>query len=168
MLGQADSPHSETFSSSSGNHLQRRHSIAAVVYFFYGLVYLLGAQYLTARGMSARGMAYSKWWFLMCAIFLILFPWRIYKQFGLGISLWNKSQQTYKTLSISFTLLLGIAVCFKIYGLLRGALYTQTPLHTAALIAVAINAVVLLWAGLSKPMWITAAQAQEPGVGGQT
>ncbi|MCZ6874057.1 MAG: hypothetical protein O7G88_11115, partial [bacterium] len=127
MLGQADSPHSETFSSSSGNHLQRRHSIAAVVYFFYGLVYLLGAQYLTAMGMSARGMSNSKWWFLIGAMILILFPWLIYKQFSIGLSLWNKSQQSYKTLSINFTLLLGITVCFKIYGLLRGALYTQTP-----------------------------------------
>ena len=166
MLEQTDTPHSKTFSSSSGKHLQRRHSIAAVVYFLYGLVYLFGAQYLTTMGMSARGMSNSKWWFLIGAIILILFPWLIYKQFSIGLSLWNKSQQSYKTLSISFTLLLGIAVCFKIYGLLRGATYTKTLLLTAGLIVVAINAAILLWAGSSKPMWITR-QAQDPGVGNQ-
>lgn len=155
MRGQTDTPHAETSSSSRTNDLQRRHNIAAVVYFLYGLFYLFGAQYLTTMGMSARGMSNSKLWFAIGAVVLIVFPWLIYKQFSIGLSLWNKSRQSYTTLSISFTLLLGIAVCLKIYGLLRGALYAKTLLHTAGLVVVVINAAVLLWTALGKPMWIT-------------
>lgn len=155
MRGQTDTPHAETSSSSRTNDLQWRHNIAAAVYFLYGLVYLFGAQYLTTMGMSARGMVNSKLWFAIGTVILIVFPWLIYKQFSIGLSLWNKSRQSYTTLSISFTLLLGIAVCLKIYGLLRGALYTKTLLHTAGLVVVVINATVLLWTALGKPMWIT-------------
>lgn len=163
MSEQADTPHAETSSSSRTNDLQRRHNIAAAVYFLYGLVYLFGAQYLTTMGMTARGMSHSKMWFAIGAMILILFPWLIYKQFSIGLSLWNKSRQAYTTLSISFTLLLAIAVCLKIYGLLRDALYTKTLLHTAGLVAVVINATVLLWAAWGKPMWITR-RTQETGV----
>lgn len=139
---------------SAEQRLQKRHTIAAVVYFLYGLFYLFGAQYLTTMGMSARGASSSKAWFLIGGIILIVFPLLIYKRFAIGLSLWSKAQQ-YKTLWINFTLLLGVAVSLKIFGLLRGALYMESPLHMAGLIVVIINTMSLLWAGLSKPVWTT-------------
>jgi hypothetical protein len=140
---------------SDDHRLQKRHTIAALVYFLYGLFYLFGAQYLTTMGMSARGMSHSKLWFGIGTIVLILFPYLIYKRFAIGLSVWSKARRQSQTLWINFTLLLALAVGVKIYALLRDGLYTITPLHTAGLIVVVINTISLLWAGLSKPLWIT-------------
>jgi predicted membrane protein len=36
-----------------------------------------------------------------------------------------------------------------------GQLYLKTPLHTIALIVAVINATCLIWAGMSRPVWVT-------------
>ena len=141
--------------SSAEQRFQKRHTIAAVVYFLYGLFYLFGAQYLTTMGMSERGMSGSKWWFWIGATLLVLFPLLIYKRFAIGLSLWGKGQRRYKTLCINFTLLLGVLVSIRVYFLIDAELYAKTPLHLAGLVIGIINAVMLLWAGLSKPVWTT-------------
>lgn len=155
MAKQMETAQAVTPSVSDDHRLRKRHTIAAVVYFLYGLFYLFGAQYLTTMGMSARGMSHSKLWFGIGTIVLILFPFLIYKQFAIGLSVWGKARQQYQTLWINFTLLLALAVGVKIYALLRDGLYTRTPLHTVGLIVVVINTISLLWAGLSKPVWTT-------------
>lgn len=150
-----ETAHAATPSASDDHRIQKRHTIAAVVYFLYGLFYLFGAQYLTTMGMGVRGMSRSKLWFGIGTLILILFPILIYKQFAIGLSVWGKARQQYNTLWINFTLLLAIAVSGKIYALLHAGLYTRTPVHTAGLIVVVINTISLLWAGLSKPVWTT-------------
>lgn len=155
MPEQMETAQAATSSASDNGRLRKRHTIAAVVYFLYGLYYLFGAQYLTTMGMSGRGMSNSRWWFAIGTIILVLFPLLIYKRFAIGLSLWGKARQHYQTLWINFTLLLGIIVSFRIYFLLRAGLYAKTPLHTVALIVVVITALTLLWAGLRKPVWIT-------------
>jgi hypothetical protein len=34
-------------------------------------------------------------------------------------------------------------------------LYLKTPLHTVALMVAAVNAACLIWAGVSRPFWVT-------------
>jgi hypothetical protein len=140
--------------------LQKRHTIAAVVYFLYGVFYLFGAQYLTSMRMTERGMSNSSLFFAIGAVIAVLFPLLIYSRFALALSLWWAPRQYRKTLFVNFTLLLGLLVVARVVALLRGGLYLKTPLHTAALIIAAINAACLLWAGLSKPVWVT---RTEPG-----
>jgi hypothetical protein len=71
---------------------------------------------------------------------------------------WWKPQAHRKTLFLSFTCLLGLLVVARVVALLRGGLYLKTPLHTAALIIAALTAAALLWAGLSKPLWVVRTQ----------
>ncbi|MDH3599548.1 MAG: hypothetical protein OEU26_07895 [Candidatus Tectomicrobia bacterium] len=136
--------------------IQRRHTIAAVVYFLYGLFYLFGAQYITSMVESTgRGPSNSWLFFVLGGVIAVLFPLLIYSRFAFAFSLrWPFSSQR-KTVYISFTLLLGILVVARVAALFNGGLYLQTRLHTAALVIAAINAAVLLWAGLSQPAWIT-------------
>lgn len=141
--------------SPSWTRIQRRHSIAALVYFLYGMFYLLGAQYLTNMQMTQRGMSGSSAFFIIGAAIAIIFPILIYSRFALALSLWWKPRAQRKTLFISFTLILGLLVIARVAALLRGGLYAKTWLHTAALLVAAINAVCLIWAGLSQPAWIT-------------
>ena len=141
--------------------IQRRHTMAAIVYFLYGLFYLFGAQYLTAMGQVERGMSNASLFFIMGGVIAVLFPLLIYSRFALALSLWWKPQAQRKTFFLSFTLLLGILVIVRVIALMRGGLYTKTPLHTAALIIAAINAVCLVRAGLSQPAWI-ARESQGP------
>ena len=140
---------------SAGEALQKRHTVAAFVYFLYGVFYLFGAQYLTSMQMTQRGMSNSRLFFFLGGVITILFPLLIYSRFALALSLWWKPQAQRNTLFISFTLLLGLLVVARVMALLRGGLYTKTPLHTAALLIAAINAVCLFWAGLRRPVWIT-------------
>jgi hypothetical protein len=136
--------------------IQRRHTIAAVVYFLYGLFYLFGAQYITSMVESTgRGSSNSWLFFVLGGVIAVLFPLLIYSRFAFAISLHWPSSLPRKTAYISFTLLLGILVVARVAALVNGGLYLKTPLHTAALVIAAINAAVLLWAGLSQPAWIT-------------
>lgn len=135
--------------------LSRRHTAAAIVYFLYGLFYLFGAQYLTSMQATERSMSNPKLFFFIGGAITLLFPLLIYSRFALALSLWWKPQAHRKTLFINFTLILGLLVVARVIALMRGGLYTKTPVHTAALILAAINAACLLWAGLSKPVWVT-------------
>ena len=135
--------------------IQKRHTVAAVVYFLYGVFYLLGAQYLTSMRMTERGMSNSSLFFVLGATIAILFPLLIYSRFALALSLWWKPRAQRKTLFLNFTLILGLLVFLRVIALLRGGLYAKTPLHTAALIIAAINAACLVWASASQPLWIS-------------
>jgi len=135
--------------------IQKRHTVAAVVYFLYGVFYLFGAQYLTRMRMTERGMSNSSLFFVLGATITILFPLLIYSRFALALSLWWKPRAQRKTLFLNFTLILGLLVILRVIALLRGGLYTKTPLHTAALIIAAMNAACLVWASASQPLWIS-------------
>ena len=135
--------------------IQRRHSIAAIVYFLYGLFYLFGAQYLTGMRQASQGMSSSTSFFVLGAIITVLFPVLIHMRFALALSLWQRGKQQRSTLHLSFTLILGLLVVLRVFALLRGELYAKTPLHTAGLIIAAVNAAFLLWAAWSQPAWIT-------------
>ncbi|MEE8551235.1 MAG: hypothetical protein V3T08_08295 [Gemmatimonadota bacterium] len=133
---------------------ENRHAIAAIVYFLYGLFYLFGAQYLMSMQASERGMSNPKVFFIIGGVITILFPLLIYSRFALALSLRWKPLEHRKTLFIDFTLILGLLVVARVIALMRGELFTKTWLHTAALIIAAINAACLLWASLSKPVWV--------------
>jgi hypothetical protein len=139
----------------TGKPLQRRYTIAALVYFLYGLFYLFGAQYLTSMQTTERAMSNPGLFFALGALLVVLLPPLIYSRFALAFSLYWKPQTQRKTLFIDFTLLLGCLVIMRIIALMRGELYLKTPLHTAALIVAVINATCLIWAGVSRPIWVT-------------
>jgi hypothetical protein len=154
MAGGTDIPTLQHPTAPAGDALQKRHTVAALVYFLYGVFYLCGAQYLTSMQMTQRGMSNPKVFFFLGGVLTVLLPLLIYSRFALALSLWWKPQAHRKTLFISFTLILGLLVVARVIVLLRGGLYTKTPLHTAALIIAAITATCLLWAGLSQPVWV--------------
>jgi hypothetical protein len=145
----------------TGESLQQRYTVAAFVYFFYGLFYLFGAQYLTSMQTTERAMSNPRLFFALGALLVALLPPLIYSRFALGFSLYWKPQTRRKTLFIDFTLLLGCLVIMRIIALIHGHLYLKTPLHTVALIVAVINATCLIWAGVSRPIWV-AREAVEP------
>jgi hypothetical protein len=154
MAGQTETISPQHADMSPWDQLQKRHTIAAVVYFLYGMFYLFGAQYLTSMGMTQRGMTNPRLFFAIGAVIAVLFPILIYSRFALALSLWWKPRRHRKTLFVNFTFLLGLLVVARVVALLRGGLYLQSSLHTAALIIAALNAACLLWAGLRKPVWV--------------
>lgn len=136
--------------------IQRRHTIAAVIYFIYGLFYLFGAQYVTGMGMSERGESTSApMFFVIGGVIAILFPFLIHRIFAFGLSLSWFKQMRRSTLYISFTLILGLLVAGRVYSLIQLEFYAKSPPHIAGLLIAAINAAFLLWAGLSRPVWIS-------------
>ena len=137
--------------------VQRRHTIAAVVYFLYGLFYLFGAQYITTTMQaSGRGESANSWmFFALGGIIAIVFPLLVYNRFAFAFSLKRPSATQRKTGFLSFTLVLGILVVFRVIALFQGGLYLKTPLHTTALVVAAITALCLLWAGWSQPVWVS-------------
>src|SRR6266446_1795712 len=144
--------------SPTGKPLQQRYTIAASVYFLYGVCYFFGAQYFMSMQDTERGMAYaaySTFFFILGSLITVLFPLLIYSRFALAVSWYWRPHAQYKTLYINFTLLLGLLVIFRIYLLLRGNIFMKTPLHMAALIVTFINATCLVWAGVSRPVWVT-------------
>lgn len=151
------SPHSDLPSPATPawDTLQRRHALAAVIYFIYGLVYLFGAQYLTNMQGATRGMENPRFFFLLGGVIAILFPLLIYSRFALALSFWWQPRAHRKTLFINIALILGLLVVGRVVVLLRAGLFLKTPLHTVALLIAVLNAACLLWAGLSKPVWIT-------------
>jgi hypothetical protein len=143
------------------DHVQQRHTIAALVYFVYGVFYLFGAQYLTSMQATQRGMANPRLFFVLGGIITVLFPLLIYSRFALALSLYWRPRARRQTLYIDFTLLLGLLVIARVIALLRGGLFMKSSLHTAALIVAAMNATCLVWAGVSRPLWVTR-EAAEP------
>jgi hypothetical protein len=159
METNAMTKHTETLSlhsaSAISERLQKRHNVAALVYFVYGVFYLLGAQYLTSMQATTRGMSNPRLFFVIGGVITVLFPLLISRRFALALSLWWQPQAQRNTLFIDFTLILGLLVVMRVLALLRGGLFMKTPLHTAALLIAAINAACLLWASLLRPVWIT-------------
>ena len=141
-----------------GKRLQQRYTIAAIVYFLYGVSYFFGSQYFMIMQDTERGMAYaaySTFFFILGGLITVLFPLLIYNRFALAVSWYWRLHAQYKTLHISFTLLLGLLVIVRIIFLWRGNVFMKTPLHTAALIVTVINATCLVWAGVSRPVWVS-------------
>jgi hypothetical protein len=157
MFPMAESTKTTTLSAlpSTGKPLQRRYTVAALVYFLYGLFYLFGAQYLTSMQATERAMSNPRLFFALGALLVVLLPPLIYSRFALALSLYWKPQTQRKTLFIDFTLLLGCLVIMRVIALIHGKLYLKTPVHTVALIVAVINATCLIWAGVSRPVWIT-------------
>lgn len=153
MAGRTEFPPTQPPVAPAGDALQKRHTVAALVYFAYGVFYLFGAQYLTSMQATARGMSNPRLFFFLGGVITLLFPLLIYRRFALALSLRWQAHRT--TLFVNFTLLLGLLVVARVVALLRGGLYAKTPWHTAALLLAAINAACLLWAGLGRPVWIT-------------
>ena len=139
----------------AGKHVQQRYTLAALVYFLYGLFYLFGAQYLTSMRAAERGMPNPTLFFALGALLVVLLPPLIYSRFALALSLYWRPQTQRKTLFVDFTLLLGCLVIMRVIALLHNRLYLKTPLHTVALIVAVINATCLVWAGVSRPVWVT-------------
>lgn len=169
------------------DRVQRRHTIAALVYFVYGVFYLFGAQYLTSMQATQRGMGNAQIFFALGGLITVLFPLLIYSRFALALSFYWQPRAHRKTLYINFTLLLGLLVIGRVIGLAysglctktpledlprglrrpfiimlvffydlwRGGLCMKTPLHTVALVVAAINAACLVWASVSRPVWVT-------------
>ena len=135
------------------DRLQTRHTIAAVVYFVYGMYYLFGAQYLTSMQTTERAMSNPKAFFILGGIIAVAFPILIYRRTGLGVSFLQRASGRHRSYQLSFTLLVGLLVCARVVALLRGGLFLKTPLHTAALVLAALNAACLLWAGLGQAWW---------------
>jgi len=46
-------------------------------------------------------------------------------------------------------------VIMRVIALIYSRVYLKTPLHTIALIVAVINATCLIWAGVSRPVWVT-------------
>ena len=142
----------------TGKPLQQRYTLAARVYFLYGVCYLFGSQYFMSMQDTQRGMAYASYatfFFVVGGLITVLFPLLIYSRFAFAVSWYWRPHAQYKTVSISFTLLLGLLVIFRIYWLLRDNVFMKTPLHTVAFIVTVINAACLIWAGVSRPFWVT-------------
>src|SRR5262249_9907865 len=135
------------------HRVQQRHTIAALVYFGYGVFYLFGAQYLTSMQAAQRGMANPRLFFVLGGIITVVFPLLIYSRFALALS-WRLRRHR-QALYLNFTLLLGLLVIARVIALLRGGLFMKSGLHTAALVVAVINATCLVWAGLSRPVWVT-------------
>ena len=145
----------------TGKPRQQRYTLAAFVYFLYGLFYLFGAQYLTSMQTTERAMSNPRLFFALGALLVVLLPPLIYSRFALALSFYWKPQTQRKTLFIDFTLLLGCLVIMRVIALIHGKLYLKTPLHTIALIVAVINATCLIWAGVSRPVWV-ARETVEP------
>lgn len=157
MLPMARSTQTTTLHSlpPGGKHIQQRYTLAALVYFLYGLFYLFGAQYLTNMRATERAVSNPRLFFVLGALLVVLLPPLIYSRFALALSLYWKPQTQRKTLFVDFTLLLGCLVIMRVIALIYGKVYLKTPLHMVALIVAVINATCLVWAGVSRPVWVS-------------
>ncbi len=140
----------------SGTRAAQRFRIAAAVYFLYGILYLAGAVHLVRQGLGPRGMdtrAPSFLWFVLGAIFLVLFPWLI-------------ARGTRGGLYLAFVRVLAVVVAVRAVGLLPVALWGSpraVELPWGGRIAIrhgtwgfvaltCVTAVVLAWAGWARPV----------------
>lgn len=61
---------------------EEKYRQAALAYLIYGLIYLVGAIYVAQVGVAERAMrGGAAGWFLLGGLFLIAFPWLIFKGF---------------------------------------------------------------------------------------
>jgi hypothetical protein len=134
---------------------QQRYTLAALIYFLYGLFYLLGAQYLTNMQAGRRGMASPALFFVLGGALALLFPWLIYRRWAIPLPLYWQPRVRRTTLRLDFTCLLGLLVILRVIALLRGGLFLKTWLHTMALAVTVLNATCLIWAGGTQPVRMT-------------
>ena len=139
---------------SSNTPVPWRYTLAALVYFLYGLFYFFGAQYFINMQPTERTMSNSLWFSVLGGLLVVLLPWLIYQRFMFAFSWCARRRAERKSLFIDFTLLLGCLVSLRVIALLVSRTYLKTPWHTAALIIACINAACLLWAGARQPGWI--------------
>ena len=137
--------------------IQQRYTIAAVVYFLYGMFYLFGAQYLTSMQATRRGMGNPRLFFVLGGAIAILVPWLIYRRWAMPLPYFWQPRAQRKTLRVDFTLLIGFLVLLRVLALIRGGVFLKTWWHTAALVVATMNATCLIWAGVSRPVWVTRA-----------
>ena len=84
---------------------------AAWAYFAYGVVYWLGGLYLATRGLTVgRGI----FWFVLGAVFVVVFPWLIARGSRGTFSLW-------------FTRILTLLVAFRAFGVGRVMIAPTVP-----------------------------------------
>ena len=84
---------------------------AAWAYFAYGVVYWLGGLYLATRGLTVgRGF----FWFVLGAVFVVVFPWLIARGSRGTFSLW-------------FTRILTLLVAFRAFGVGRVMIAPTVP-----------------------------------------
>lgn len=103
-VGGADSP-------GEGRAGEERFRQAAWAYFAYGVVYWLGGLYLAARGLAVgRGVV----WFILGALFVVVFPWLIARGARGGGYLW-------------FTRILTLLVAYRAFEVGRVALGPRVP-----------------------------------------
>jgi len=94
---------------------------AALAYLIYGVVYFVGAIYLARMGVGARGMTGTRAgivWFLLGALFIVVFPWLISKGAQGRGYLW-------------FTRILTLLVAFRAFGV--GQVMIAPPIPTVPL-----------------------------------
>jgi len=84
---------------------------AAWTYFVYGVLYWLGGLYLAVRGFTVRGGIV---WFVLGALFVIVFPWLIARGARGRGYLW-------------FTRILTLLVAFRAFGVGRVMLAPTVP-----------------------------------------
>ena len=84
-----------------GDRIQTRHTIAAVVYFIYGIYYLFGAQYLTSMQSTERAMSNPKVFFILGGIIAVAFPILIYRRTGIGVSFLQRASGGHRSYQIS-------------------------------------------------------------------
>ena len=85
---------------------------AAIAYLIYGVIYLVGAIYLSQAGLSDRGdMGNGGWiWYVVGGLFVVVFPLLIWKEIR-----W-------------FTLLIAFFMLYRVYELTRIAMDAQPDL----------------------------------------
>lgn len=90
---------------------EERFRQAAWAYFVYGVVYWLGGVYLAARGLGiGRGIV----WFVLGAVFVVVFPWLIARGHRAIGYLW-------------FCRILTLLVAFRAFGVGRVVLKPTIP-----------------------------------------
>ena len=90
---------------------------AAIAYLVYGIVYMAGAIYLVSRGIGVRGMTGRTAgivWFVLGALFIVVFPWFIAKGAERRGYLW-------------FSRILTLLVAFRAFGVGQVALRPTIP-----------------------------------------
>lgn len=100
---------------------EERFRQAAWTYFFYGLVYLIGAGYLASQGIGVRGMRVGPEvrWFVFGTVLLIVIPWLLSREVS-WFDRWILSRR-------DFTRILTLFVAYRAFEVGRVALAPKVP-----------------------------------------
>ena len=141
--------------SPAGKSQQQRYTVAALVYFLYGLFYLFGAQYLTNMQATERAMSNPRLFFALGALLVALLPPLIYSRFALALSLVLEATDPEEDTLHRLHSASWVPGDHARYRPDPRQTVSEDPLHTVALIVAVINATCLIWAGVSRPVWVT-------------